>query len=423
MRSTALFTAIILVTTTFGAGTVLADDDTVTVCKAGTCDQGTIQAGVNNADPGDTVLVQAGTYSEQITVTNTLDLVAGGDVTIEAPEALQGDSDGRSNLVTIVGETTEAIVTGFTLTGPVDGIDSGIQVKDGATATIEENTILDIRDRGYSDDQSGVGVTVGPIWYAADDSAIGEATIVNNTIRGFQKSAVTASGNGSVAEIHGNDLECAGTTVDGIIAQDAVQFWHDASGEVVDNEIHDCLAYFPDARGSGIHLNTGADDVLIEDNNATGHGAAVAVLTFADYTDPANHEQVENVTVLDNHLHDNRGAFFSARDPGDGLTLHLNRIEDNAFGAANFGDESIDMAYNWWDSPTGPQHYLDNATIDETIRATGALGQPVIGPALTTPLCVDEDCTGFTQVHGDVTDTVSGTLADTVPHGPAFPAS
>lgn len=437
MRSTATLTALFLVTSMMLAGPVLADDDTVTVCQDGSCDRGTIQAGINNADPGDRVVVSDGTYTEQITIDKSIALV--GNATIEAPEALEGDEDGRSNLVTVVGGDTEAKIAGFTITGPVDGLDSGIQIKDGAFALVEDNAILAIRDDPISGAQHGVGVTVGPMW--TDAGTPGEAVVTDNVIQDFQKSAVTVGLDGSQATITGNDIACSGDDATDTIAQDAIRVWQAASADIVSNTVTDCFQTIDDAaRGVGVHLSNGVHDTTIVDNKF--EGAQTAILGFnldaalmnvkiAENTIDAGADgdggvylagtaygltiednivtgqdslgvfvgpdtsyvdapDSEDVRVTDNLFADNDAPALWVRQSAPNVDAHFNEFDGNELGVLNTDDDAIDAAHNWWGSPAGPT--LLEATSDVT-------GDAIEGPVAFAPFCLDSDCTANEPVH------------------------
>ena len=83
-------------------------------------DYATIQGGINGAVDGDTVLVAAGTYVENINF-NGKNIVVGSlylttqDTSYIAQTVIDGDSSG-SVVIFMNGENQNAILTGFTLT-------------------------------------------------------------------------------------------------------------------------------------------------------------------------------------------------------------------------------------------------------------------------------------------------------------------
>ena len=118
-------------------------------------DQPTIQAGIEAAVNGDTVLVARGTYTENLDLTGktiTVRSELGVMVTI-----IDGAQSG-STITFQSTETTETVVSGFTIrngSGTGDGdytYGGGVYFRDGASGTIESCTITENR----ADDGGGV---------------------------------------------------------------------------------------------------------------------------------------------------------------------------------------------------------------------------------------------------------------------------
>ncbi|MBC7080155.1 MAG: hypothetical protein H5T42_06785 [Methanothrix sp.] len=93
-----------------------ADAATYTVCPSG-CSKSSIQDAINNASPGDTIVVYSGTYNENVVVDKTLKLVGINNPTINA-------ANPSGNAVSITG--SGVVLTGFTITGASTG--NGIDV-------------------------------------------------------------------------------------------------------------------------------------------------------------------------------------------------------------------------------------------------------------------------------------------------------
>ena len=196
-----------------------------------------IQAAVDAADPGDTINVPAGTYTEQVTITKSLTLVGENrDTTIiKAPATIPVASDPNSYVVKIAGSGVDVDLSGFTVSGPgpsgCGSIGYGIVVRDGAHANIHDNKVLDIRDNPFSGCQNGVGIVVGrSAW-----STTGTAEITDNIITGFQKNGIVVSNTGSSATISGNTVTGAGPTA--VIAQNGIQVSSGANATVNGNTV------------------------------------------------------------------------------------------------------------------------------------------------------------------------------------------
>ena len=74
---------------------------TITVCSLG-CDYTAIQPAINAASPGDTILVAAGTYTEQVTLKSGLTLTAQAGPTSTIVTALASPIISGSNLSTVI---------------------------------------------------------------------------------------------------------------------------------------------------------------------------------------------------------------------------------------------------------------------------------------------------------------------------------
>ncbi len=190
-------------------------------------DYSTIQAAINAASLGDTIEVAAGTYDEQLTITTNGLILQGKTGAKIAPTSLTASSTGEKAIITVDG-ATGVVIDGFTIEGPVDGINYGVMVVDGGEATIKNNAIKAIRDEAFSGRQSGIAILV----YHTST-----ATIDNNSITDFQKGGIVVDNEGSSATITGNTVTGAGKT--DVTAQNGIQISRGASAVVRGNFISD----------------------------------------------------------------------------------------------------------------------------------------------------------------------------------------
>jgi hypothetical protein len=210
----------------------------------------TIQQGVNAAGPGNIVLVEPGTYTEQVTIgpgKDGLKLKADGPgVTIKAPDVMVAPGS-------IVRVTTSRLVRirGFTITGPVPGcadLVSGVRVDGGGKALVTDDHITAIRAEPLAGCQPGHGVIVGRV----GDSP-GDAVIINTVIDDYQKGGVLVD----LADSHAflRNVTITGTPT-AIIAQNGVQVARGALAEIRNSTISN-------NRYTGPDTTTDASGVLV----------------------------------------------------------------------------------------------------------------------------------------------------------------
>ncbi len=304
----------------------------------------TIQAAVNQVSAGGTVHVAAGTYVEQVAVNKNLTLTGSGAATsiIQAPGVLTNDPDGAKTVVLFTGSITAAF-SGFTVQGPVNGINFGIYVRAGATANIHDNIIKDIRDNPLSGAQTGVAIEVGKTPDTAPFvSQTGTATITNSAISGYQKTGIAVENTGSSATITGNTITGAGPIT--TTAQNGIQIRRGAIATITTNTVtgnaYDGPTYSAEGIGA-LHAGTG---VVIQGNTVNHNSANI-------YAWKSDGIQVLNNDVSDSAPVDqNASAGITVQSDGPsccggatgayitGVTISGNTIQNNLSGGSSQGD-------------------------------------------------------------------------------------
>lgn len=181
--------------------------------------------------------VAAGTYTEQVAVNKSLNLLGADANTtvIKAPATIPAASNATSTIVDINGSGVDVEVSGFTVSGPgptgCGSIGAGIFVRGDANADIHDNKILDIRDHPIGGCQNGIGILIGRVLFATS----GTATITDNIVSGYQKGGIVISNTGSSATVTGNTVTGAGAVA--FIAQNGIQVSGGATADVNDNEV------------------------------------------------------------------------------------------------------------------------------------------------------------------------------------------
>lgn len=175
----------------------------------------TIQDGVTAVDTGGTVLVYAGTYTEQVLINKTITLTGENHTTtiIQAfPNmTLNCTSEVLQNRpVVCINSGSTPTIQGFTIDGLMLGDTNprliGIAVHE-AGGVIQNNIIQNTRFLVSQSDPQGVGIYV-----YNTDTVPRTVNILNNTIRNFNKNGITVntsqnSQNPSTFSIEGNVIE------------------------------------------------------------------------------------------------------------------------------------------------------------------------------------------------------------------------
>jgi hypothetical protein len=173
----------------------------------------TIQGAVssNMVVNGDTIIVDPGTYTEQVTINKSLTLTnkAGAAApTIKTPPTLVPDAFGTHAIVEM-NNMAHVTMSGFTVTGPANrdpGIDFGIFVAGNANLDLSATNVTDIHGTPFNGDQTGNGIEVGLVSLPTGGAGMGlptasTATIDNVTVSECQKTGIEVDGAGSMATI------------------------------------------------------------------------------------------------------------------------------------------------------------------------------------------------------------------------------
>jgi parallel beta-helix repeat protein len=363
-----------------------------------------VQQAVNAANQagGDTILIDPGTYTEQVTINKSLSIQ--GNPTgaiIQAPATLNSDL-GQTALVEI-GSTMGSItvnMSALTLEGP--GPSTGIYIVRGATANITGTTIDKMRQNPLNGVQTGRGILVG----STGQSQVAHAIITGCTITDYQKSGIVTGGTGTTVTVTGTTVTGVGPT--SLIAQNGIQITEGTTAMVDNNTVSgneftgtnsgpdptlavQSIGIFIlgsasvsgnkvmandvgiDNAGSGtpidgntaqsnrfvgilVHQGSGT----ISNNIVTGNNIGVAVEAVAGDTVKSQATLISN-TITNNG---NGGLAF----PGGGIrllvgtgatttpaaTANFNRLIGNALGLGNATAATVDATNNWWGSNAGP---------------------------------------------------------------------
>jgi len=208
----------------------------------------TIQAAINAAPQGGTVVVCPGTYAEQIAIFH--------------PLTLKGVDSNGSNLAVITMPTggtgtqvwvqaTNVNISDLVIDGGNNGATSCGQGPNGIVYYGSSGTVNHVAIR--NEIPSGPGLTVcndgDGIYVAANNTVASNVTITNSSIHAFQRNGIEVYGRGASAKVQANSI--GGNTVGP--AGNGVAIWFGATGTVTSNSIINVLepVTYPNQFGAG----------------------------------------------------------------------------------------------------------------------------------------------------------------------------
>ena len=283
-------------------------------------DQLTIQAGINAANNGDTVLVAPGTYYENIDFKGkaiTVISSAGAATTI-----LDGSKGNTSGVLFTHGESRQSVLSGFTIQGggvePWDGSSAGIQMQ-GSQPTIVNNVIT--HNHCYT------------IWVGLSSPLI-QNNNINNTL---DNKGDCASGGGAGIYLSGSAEDGSGHQIPIII-----------SGNTIEDNTQSGQEDAGANGGAGISIwggNPIIENNIIRNNVTLGGGGAINI---ASYDPTGNTILIVQNLIYGNQAADGGAIAFDAFRYLVDIYIANNTIVDNTpnqINAALAGQDGPNVAF------------------------------------------------------------------------------
>jgi hypothetical protein len=232
-----------------------------------------IQTAINNAGNfGATIEVCTGTYVEQLTITNSVNLVSsGGPVTVQLPSTPADNATSCDAALSSPGQDEISIcgagnvgITNITVSAywPAntcyDNM-TGVFVGQGSSLSAKGLTVsgagvpLGDPDVGC---QGGVGVRVGTAYGAGQ---VASAVLKNTTVTGYQKAGIVVSGTGSSMTVTTATVTGRGPVG---TAENGIEVVYGASGSITGATVSDNQCVLAGACGSDALLYSQASGIL-----------------------------------------------------------------------------------------------------------------------------------------------------------------
>jgi len=313
---------------------------------------GTIQEAINAADSGDTIIVAAGTYDENITIDKTLTL-EGAQAGVNArgrtgPESIINAQEAEF-AVLINGAETVATIDGF---------------------TVENYDTIGILGGAFRDVLEGVTLGEDPIAVHILNNIVKPPTIEgphNNNIQIGDGTTGTIIGN----EVSGAFLESGDWSGSGIIVA--------GSSNVVatNNHVDDCeggiqIVGYAEYRGG-----PAAEDTLIENNLVENCDAGISVQGNSIGTIIRHNDVLNNDVGIESMAYD---ISWDHSTPSGTEVRYNNIVGNTDYGVRSViywhdtGEvpaEEVDATNNWWGHASGPSGPDGRTNPDDVVIGKG----------------------------------------------------
>ncbi len=317
------------------AGVRPASADTLCVGVA-PCAYTTVQDAIAGATSGDTINVQAGTYTmpSQVFITKNLTIVGADKATtiLKSSFDTTNSGDGKGWFVVNPGFTFN--LSNVTLDGTGHKIFQGI--RDYGTGTINNVYFTHIEYNPSGGDYAGTAVVAfgGPGM---------NVNVTNSTFDNIGREGVLFYGAGQTGTFSGNTYTGKGAGN-----------WLDYAVEV----------------GAGANVNITNNVVTNCTGVATVDGSTSAGIIVTTFYGPGSTATITGNTLTNNY--EGIGVGYDASDTSS-VVAHFNNITSNTHDGISSTARPIDASNNWWGSPAGPGANGNNGVVGPGVITTGPL--------------------------------------------------
>lgn len=368
-----------------------------------------IQAAVDAANATDTIVASAGTFTEQVEISKDLVLMGQGmGATIikgAANMPLYFTTSANNYPIVYVHDAADVIIKDLTVDGDGKGNSNyryqGIAYSNAA-GTIDGVEVTSVIETPFNGNQHGIGIFA--------DASAGTArtlTVINSIVTDCQKNTLSLSGADLTGIITDNQFIGAGAIGTPLPAQNGIQFYGTAGGEIKNNIVKG-FWYTPNTwTATGMLLYSNLGSIEVDGNDLDSNDAHIyayngnATITNNDMKD-GNYGVIAysygtnmSATIANNAIMDVETGVGVYEGNGTAATATVN--ENSLTGITGFAIENgtaatVDATCNWYgtaddatiqallDGPVNYSPFLNNGTDNDVAQGF----QPVPGSCPST---------------------------------------
>lgn len=237
----------------------------------------TIQAAIDSANSADTIVIPQGVFEGQIEISKDLMLTGQGDdktiIKGYSNMPLYFTTSNNNYPIIYVHDAANVILKNLGVDGDGKGNSNyryqGVAY-DNAGGVINRVHVKNIIETPFNGNQHGIGIFAN-----AQNGIPRDITIQSCTIDNFQKTGISLAGTDLMAHLSDNQITGAGQIGTPLPAQNGIQFYGTAGGDIISNRVLDCW-YTPNTwTATGILLYNNTNPIEVRKNYLRNNDAHI----------------------------------------------------------------------------------------------------------------------------------------------------